>query len=64
MLEKLYWGFTKNKEAEQPEHQCSLIGTFVTHLLESNISKLATSTSEISLLLLVFVAEQADFGMT
>ena len=52
----------KNKRADQPEHQSCLIGTFAIRLLENFISTLATG--EISLLLLVSVAEHADFGMT
>ena len=39
--------FAKNKGTDQPAHLCSLISAFVIHLLESIISKLATS--EISL---------------
>ena len=39
--------FANNKGGDQPAYQHSLISTFVIHLLESIISKLATS--EISL---------------
>ena len=35
--------FANNKGADQPAHPRSLIGAFVIHLLESSISKLASS---------------------
>ena len=47
---------------DQPAHLYSLISNFVIHLLESIISKLATS--EISFFGVVSVAEQAGLGMT
>ena len=50
-------GFANNKSADQPAHQHSPISTFAIHLLENIISKLATS--EISIFLLVSVADQA-----
>ena len=49
------------KANDQPAHPQNLIRTFVIPLLESIISKLATS--EISLLYLVCVAKQASFCM-
>ena len=54
--------FANNTGAEQPTHQCSLISAFVISVLESTISKLATS--EISFSLLVSVAEQAGLNLT
>ena len=36
-------GFANNKGADQPAHQHRLISTFVIHVLESIISKHATS---------------------
>ena len=36
-------GFANNKGADQPGHSGSLINTFVIHLLEIVISRLATS---------------------
>ena len=44
-----------NKGTDQPAHPCSLISAFVIRLLESTISKLATSES--SIFLLVSLAE-------
>ena len=41
--ENLFSGFANNKGAYQPVHPRSLISAFVIHLLESTISKLATS---------------------
>ena len=43
MGENLSSGFANNKGAEQPAHPHSLISTFSIRLLESIISKLATS---------------------
>ena len=62
-LEKtcLRW-FANNKGVDQPAHPRSLISAYVIHLLESSISKLATS--KISLFYVVSVAEQAGFGTT
>ena len=37
------WGFVNNKDADQPAHLRSLISAFVIGLLESTISRLATS---------------------
>ena len=45
--ENLYLGVANNIDANQPAHQRSLISAFVICLLESIITKLATS--EISL---------------
>ena len=50
-------GFGNNRGADQPTHLRRLISAFVIPFLESIISKLATS--EISIFLLVSVAEQA-----
>ena len=55
-------GVAKNKGTDQPTHSCSLISKFVIHLLESIISRLATS--EISIFYLVSVAEQAGLNIT
>ena len=55
------FGFANNKGADQPAHMPSLISTFVVRLLESIISKLATG--EISLLLLVSVAEETGLSL-
>ena len=41
--ENLSWGFANIKDADQPVHPRSLINAFVSRLLESFISKLATS---------------------
>ena len=54
-------GFANNKGADQPGNLCSLISAFVILLLESIISKLATS--EISLFWQVSVAEQAGLKL-
>ena len=54
-------GFANNKGADQPAHLRSLISTFVVHLLESTISRLATR--EFSNFLLVSVAEQAGLSL-
>ena len=37
------WGFANNTGADQPAHPRSLISTFVIRVLESTISKLASS---------------------
>ena len=37
------WGFANNKIADQPAHPPSLVSAFVIRVLESIISKLATS---------------------
>ena len=39
----VFWGFVNNKDADQPVHPHSTISAFVIRLLESIISKLATS---------------------
>ena len=54
--------FANNKGADQPAHPRSLSSAFVICVLESTISKLATS--EISIFLLVPVAEQATLNLT
>ena len=53
--ENLSRGCANNKAADQPAHPRILISAFVIRLLESIISKLASS--EISISLLVSVAE-------
>ena len=60
--ENLSSEFANNKSADQPAHAGSLISAFVIHLLESIISRLATS--EISLFKLVSVAEQTGLKLT
>ena len=59
---KLSLVFANNKGADQPAHPHILINAFVIHLLESIISKL--DTSEISIFLLVSVAELVGLCMT
>ena len=54
-------GFATNKGADQPAHPLSLISAFVIRLLESVISKLATS--EISIFQLVSVAEGTGLSL-
>ena len=54
-------GLANNKGADQPAHPRSLISTFVIGLLESTISKLATS--EISIFKLVFVAWETSLSL-
>ena len=56
------WGFANSKGTGHHAHPRSLISTFVIRFLESIISKLARS--EIALVELVSVAEQAGLGMT
>ena len=56
------WEFANNKGADQPVHSRSLISAFVILLLESIISRLATS--EILSFYVVSVAEQAGFNLT
>ena len=60
--ENLSLGFVNNIGADQPVHPRSLISTFVFYFLESIISKLAMN--EISIFLLVSVAEQAGLNLT
>ena len=55
-------GVANNKGAYHTAHPCNLISAFVIHLLESIISRLATS--EISIFLLVSVAEQTSLNLT
>ena len=55
-------GSVDNKGGDQPAHPHSLITTFVIHLLERVITKLATS--EIAISWVVAVAEQAGLSMT
>ena len=54
--------FAHNKRADQPAHPRRLISAFFIRFLESIISKLATS--EISILLLVHVAEGTGLSLT
>ena len=53
--------FANNKGADQPAHTRSLIIGFAIRLLESIISKLATS--EVSLLYIVSVAEETGLKL-
>ena len=53
--------FANNKDADQSGHPCNLISTFVTHLLESTLSKLATS--KFSIFKLVSVAEKTCLSL-
>ena len=55
-------GVANNKGADQPAHTRSLISAFAIRLLESIISKLATS--EFSIFYIVSVAEQAGLNLT
>ena len=55
-------GFANNKGTDQTAHLHSLISAFVVRSLESITSRLATG--EISIFLLVSVAEHAGLGMT
>ena len=55
----VFEGFANNTDADQPVHLCSLISAFVIHILESTISKPATS--KISVFYLVSVAEETGF---
>ena len=54
-------GFANNKGADQPVHPHRLINAFVIYILESTISILATS--EISIFLLVSVAEETGLSL-
>ena len=54
-------GVANHTGADQPAHPCSLISALVIRFLESIISKVATS--EISIFLLVSVAEETDFSV-
>ena len=55
-------GFANNKGAYQPVHPRSPISAFVIRILESTMSRLATS--EILIFWLVSVAEQAGLNLT
>ena len=55
-------GFSNNNGADQPAHPRSLISAFVTRLLESIISNLATS--KISIYSLVYVAVETGLSLT
>ena len=54
--------FNNNKGTDQPAHPRSLISAFVIGLLESYISRLATS--KISIFKLVSVAEETGLSLT
>ena len=41
MRENMSLVFASNKGTDQPAHRCSLMSTFVIHLIKSTISKLA-----------------------
>ena len=56
-----FGGFANNTGADQPAHLRSLICAFVIRLLESIISRLATS--EISIFWLVTVAEETGLKL-
>ena len=60
--ENLSSGFANNKGADQPAHPRSLISVFVIPVLESIISKLASS--EFSIFWRVSVAEHTGLGKT
>ena len=55
------WGCVNNEGADQPAHPRSLSSTFVIHILKSIRSKFATS--EISVFLLVSVAEETGLSL-
>ena len=55
-------GFANNKGEDQPAHAGSLISTFIIRFLEVSLSKLAAS--EISIFLLVSVAEETCLSLT
>ena len=60
--ENLFLPYANNKGADQPAHPRSLISTFVIRYLGSIIP--LGSTSKISSLWLVFVAEEASLSLT
>ena len=60
MRENLSFGFANNEGEDQPANPRSLIDTFVLRFLKSIISKFATN--EISIFLLVSVAEETDLS--
>ena len=53
--------YGNDKGADQPEHPCSLIITFIIHFLESIIAPLASTKISMSL---VFVAETTCLSLT
>ena len=53
--------FANNKDTDQPAHPCRLISAFVFRFLEGIICKL--NTGEISIVLLVSVAEEKGFKL-
>ena len=55
-------GFANNKVADQPAHLRSLINAFVIRFLKSIVSRIATN--EISVFLLVSVAEETGLSIT
>ena len=57
----VFRGFVNNKGADQPAHPHRLISAFVIHVLESIISKLATS--EIFIFELISVAEETGLNL-
>ena len=60
--EKPYLTDAYNKGIDQPAHTHRFISIFVIHFLESTISSLASG--EISIFLLVSVAEEIYFSLT
>ena len=61
MQENLSSVFANNNSADQPGHPPNLIKGFVIHLLESTLSKLATS--KFSIFKLVSVAEETCLSL-
>ena len=55
-------GWQNNKGADPSVHSCSLINTFIIHLLECFISRIILS--EISIVLLTPVAERVGLNLT
>ena len=53
-----------NKGAVQPAHLCSLISTFVFHLVQSIISKLVSCKKNRSSYIVFSIAEQTGLGLT
>ena len=51
-----------SKGTDQPVHQCSLIGAFIFHFLQSMVSKLASYIG--SAFQLVSITEQLGLSMT
>ena len=54
-------GFANNKGEDQPVHPHSLVSSFVIHVLERIISKLAAK--EISIFMLGSIAEETGFSL-